>query len=261
MSEEFHRNDKRHTEFGERNFAEALLGANYDVRIFSKYQNVGRGAATLANKSGYDVHTAYIIGNNINVGETIPGTVIGVLIDHTNECLSVVLKAEDFDKDIWYQHEIAEAVDYWESKNSPKIYCLNEKSCGAVVFCHKDGTLKYVVIRMNSGHFGLPKGHIEKFEDEIAAAKREVSEEIGVDISIIPDFRIPVIYSISQKVTKESVYYLGEFDGGEISIQKSEVSAYHLCSYEEARQIITYDNDRTVLDAAKEKLSSVGLNS
>ena len=154
------------------------------------------------------------------------------------------------------QHDIAEAVDFWESDNSPKIYCLHEKSCGAVVYTGDGKDRRYLIIRMNLGHCGLPKGHIEKFETERETAIREIREETGVSVTLDPDFRRSVVYSLTPRTTKESVYFLGRFDGDDVKIQESEVSSYKLCSYEEARRYITYENDRTILDAAEERLKA-----
>ncbi len=254
MSEIFARNDGRQTELAERALAETILGYSYSVRVYSKTGNIGRGTVTLSKNDGYSVHTAYIIGEDVTENSEIRGRAIGVIIDRSAGSTSVVLCGEGSEKKIWYQHEIAEAVEYWETGNSVHIYCLHEKSCGAVVFSGEGEERRYVIIRMNSGHYGLPKGHVEKHEDEIMAAKREVSEEIGVDIEILPGFRVPVEYSISPRTNKESIYFLGRFDGGKVVIQKSEICSYRICSFEEALQLITYENDRAVLHAAEKFL-------
>lgn len=254
MSEIFLRNDNRQTELAERAFAETILGYSYSVRIYSKIGNIGRGTVTLSKKDGYSVHTAYIIGADTAENFEITGKAVGILIDREAGSTAVVLCGKDCDKAIWYQHEIAEAIECCEIGSSVRIYCLHEKSCGAVVFSGEGNERRYVIIRMNSGHYGLPKGHVEKHENEIMAAIREVSEEIGVDIEILPDFRIPVEYSIAPRTSKESIYFLGRFDGGRVVIQKSEISSYRICSYEEARRLITYENDRAVLDAAEKFL-------
>lgn len=254
MSEILSRNDNRQTELAERALAESILGYSYSVRVYSKIGNIGRGTVTLSNKDGYSVHTAYIIGADADENSEIICKAVGILIDRDAETTSVVLCGESYEKRIWYQHEIAEAIEHLEIGSAVRIYCLHEKSCGAVVFSGEGDGRKYVIIRMNSGHYGLPKGHVEKHENEIMAAKREVLEEIGVEIQILPDFRIPVEYYISPRTSKESVYFLGRFDGGKVVIQESEISAYRVCSYEDARRIITYENDRAVIDAAEKFL-------
>lgn len=257
MPEGFRRSEGRQLEITERNFAETILGYSFTAKVYSIFDGIGRGTISLSDGTCSNIHTAYIIGDGMALHSEVSGVAVGVLVDRKTDSVSVVISTDTTEKAVWYQYEIAEAVDYWEHENSPRIYCLNEKSCGAVVFTEESGKRRYVVIRMNSGHCGLPKGHIEKYEDEITAAKREVREEIGVDITVIPNFRMSVEYSISQRANKESVYFLGRFEGEKVTIQESEISSYRLCEYAEARRAITYENDRAVLDAAEAMLSEV----
>ena len=252
MAHRFLGEHRRYADQSERSFAESILGADYSVRVYARHGNVLRGTSTINNKGIASVHNAYVIYSGAESKSAVSGTAVGVLIDKSSGSVSVVLS----DKDSYlYQHEIAEAVDYWEHGNSNKIYCLREKSCGAVVFTEADGTRKYLIIRMNLGHCGLPKGHIEKYETEIDTALREVREETGVEIELVDGFRKSVEYSLSARTKKESVYFLGRFDGGDVKIQEAEVSSYRLCSYETARRLITYENDRLILDAAEALLS------
>ncbi len=238
----------------ERSFAEGMLGNEYDVRVYAKHGGVVRGTVAVAYKNAVNVHTAYVILAGDPSADSIRATAVGVLIDKKTDSISLVLcevPSHDFS-----QHEIAEAVDFWEGENDLKIYCLHERSCGAVVYTGDGKERRYLIICMNLGHCGLPKGHIEKFETERETAIREVREETGVDIVLDPDFRKSVVYSLTSRTTKESVYFLGRFDGDTVKIQESEVSSYKLCSYEEARRHITYENDRTILDAAEVLLNS-----
>ena len=240
---------RRQTEYSERGFAESLLGRSWEVRIYARHGGMARGTVKLCEADGCFVHTAYIFG--ASEGVNAAGVAVGVLIDRVTGSIAVMLDAAPGDPArIWTQSDIAEAVDYWECCNAPRIWCLHEKSCGAVVYTGSGSERRYLIIRMHLGHCGLPKGHIEKFESERETALREVREETGVAVTLIDGFRETVVYSLTPRTTKESVYFLGHFDGESVVIQPSEVSAYRLCPYEEARALITYDNDRAVLDAA-----------
>ena len=53
-----------------------------------------------------------------------------------------------------------------------------EKSCGCIII-NKN---KVLLIKQTKGHWGFPKGHVEKDETEIETAIREVKEETGLDI-------------------------------------------------------------------------------
>ena len=112
---------------------------------------------------------------------------------------------------------------------------------------------------MNAGHCGLPKGHIEKFETEQDAAIREIREETGVAVRLIDGFREVVSYQVSTKTHKESVYFIGCFDGGDVVIQKSEICSYSLLPCLEARKVITHDNDRAVFENAVKWLAEHGI--
>ncbi len=256
MADRFGTENRRHLEQSERFKAEALLENTYPVRVYSWIGNVARGTVTLDSKDGYSVHTAYVVCEKESCLCSFEAVSKGVLIDRENNSVSIVLCEKALADGDWSQYRVAEAVDYWESENAPKIYCLHEKSCGAVVYTGDGSDRRYLIIRMNLGHCGLPKGHVEKFESEHDTAIREVKEETGVEITLDPDFRKSVSYYLTQRTTKESVYFLGRFEGDSVKIQESEVSSYKLCSYEEARRLITYENDRAILDAAEELLNS-----
>ena len=61
-------------------------------------------------------------------------------------------------------------------------------SAGAAVFRMTNGTAEVLVIR--HGHkWSFPKGHIEPGESAEAAAVREVYEETGAHIRLLPGFR------------------------------------------------------------------------
>ena len=256
MAQWFGTENRRQIEQSERAFSEDILGGEYSVRLYALHGDTARGTVTVETASGSTVHTAYVMSPTKGPGETVIAEAVGVLVSKCDGSISVVLKEQVSEDDPVTQYQVAEAVDYWESENSPKIYCLREKSCGAVVYTGDGTDRRYLIIRMNLGHCGLPKGHIEKFETERDTAMREVLEETGVKITLDPDFRKSVVYSLTARTTKESVYFLGRFEGEDVKIQEAEVSSYRLCSYEEARRYITYENDRAILDATEELLSA-----
>lgn len=59
-----------------------------------------------------------------------------------------------------------------------------EKLGGAVVYSQVDGEIFLAMVHDVFGHWTLSKGHIESGEDVEAGTKREINEEMGVDITI-----------------------------------------------------------------------------
>ena len=64
--------------------------------------------------------------------------------------------------------------------------------------------------------YAIPKGHVEKGEDRESAARREFTEETGIDISSIPlDFLCKVRTQIDEDTVKLVTVYRGEGAGDE----------------------------------------------
>lgn len=65
-----------------------------------------------------------------------------------------------------------------------------EVSCGGVVFNRRNDEILYVIVQSLEGYYGFPKGHMENNETEEQTAVREIYEETGLKVEIIPGFRI-----------------------------------------------------------------------
>ena len=83
-----------------------------------------------------------------------------------------------------------------------------EVSSGAVVFTREGGGIRYVIVRSLEGYYGFPKGHIEGAETEEEAAHREIKEETGLSVRLVPGFRTIDEHTIPEKpgVTKRIIY-------------------------------------------------------
>ena len=124
-----------------------------------------------------------------------------------------------------------------------------EKSCGGVVFTRSGNQILYVIIRHRGGHCGFPKGHMEPGEEEKTTALREIREETGLTVRLVDGFREQEVYLLPNKtdITKQVVYFLGEFSGQEICIQPEEISAAYLLPYREAMRKLPFPEARNVL--------------
>ena len=121
-----------------------------------------------------------------------------------------------------------------------------EKSCGIVVFDND----KVLLVFHNLGHYGFPKGHVEKGETEEETAVREVKEETNCDARIIPGFREVITYSPKPNVMKDVVFFVGEALTKDLKPQEEETSDVFFINQDSALRTITHDEERNVLKKA-----------
>ena len=121
-----------------------------------------------------------------------------------------------------------------------------EKSCGIVVF-NDD---KVLLVFHNLGHYGIPKGHVEKGETEEETAVREVKEETNCDAKIIPGFREVITYSPKPNVMKDVVFFVGEALTTDLKPQEEETSDVFFINKSESVKTITYNEERSVIEKA-----------
>ena len=137
---------------------------------------------------------------------------------------------------------------------------LREKSCGALVLRNekqedgKKNTYILMIRHTGGGHRSFPKGHVEKGETERMTAEREVREETSVRIHISENFRESVNYKPRPNSTKEVIYFLAFTKQTEIAAREGEIAEVEWVPISEARDALTHDNDKRVLDAAIEYL-------
>lgn len=145
------------------------------------------------------------------------------------------------------------------SVKSPSKLVL-EKSAGAVVF-YRAAATEYLLVRAN--HWEFPKGMIDEGESEEDAARREVREETGLDVILLPNFRQGVQYfyrrqNVSVLVKKQVIYFLGQ-----ATMQAYEISWEHQearwVTYQQAMELLEYENVRSILQQAHDLLESVPL--
>ena len=125
-----------------------------------------------------------------------------------------------------------------------------EKSCGAVIFTEENGTDQVVIIKQVQGHWCFPKGHVEDNETEHETAAREIREETNLSVEFMDGFRYSLSYSPKAGVDKEVVYFAAKLTGGVAGVQEEELSEIHTVTFDEARRLITYENDRQLFEAA-----------
>ena len=152
----------------------------------------------------------------------------------------------------------------WEIDNSVKFYtegrpytleCFYERSCGAVVFRKINEDYRYLLIRnRRSSNWSFPKGHVEAGESQEDTAMREVLEETGLHINIIPGFISKSQSSIQNKIQKTVQLYVATTNDTQTRIQAEEIEDYIWLTYENALRSLKFENDKTILTDAREFL-------
>lgn len=118
-----------------------------------------------------------------------------------------------------------------------------EKSCGCVVIKDK----KILVIYQIDGFWGFPKGHVEENETELQTAIREVKEETNLDVKVDERKRYIIEYLTEEGSEKQVIYFVAKVIGGEIKPQEIEIKEIAWLDFEDAINIVTYDNTKEML--------------
>ncbi|MCM1313926.1 MAG: NUDIX domain-containing protein [Muribaculaceae bacterium] len=134
---------------------------------------------------------------------------------------------------------------------------LYEKSCGAIVYRKFHGNTEILLIKhINSGHWSFPKGHVENGETEMETAKREIKEETAIDVMIDPTFRETVTYSPKKDTVKVVVYFLARAKNVNFIPQEDEIAEIRWVDISYAGNILSYENDRTIVTRAKNAIKN-----
>lgn len=139
-----------------------------------------------------------------------------------------------------------------------------EKSAGAIVFRQEKKENYYLLLHYPSSskakkdYWDLPKGHIERGEEEIETVKREVEEETGLkEIEFVNGFKEQIRYFFKfegKNILKFVVFYLAQTDKKDIKIS-GEHLGYEWLSFDKAIEKLTFKNAKEVLKKADDFIS------
>ena len=132
-----------------------------------------------------------------------------------------------------------------------------ERSAGVLVYRILPRKKEPEFLLLDYGRFwDYPKGHVEKGEDDMTAALRELKEETGIDdVELHDGFRHEITYFFRDKrrglIRKTVVFFLGEVKPKtEVKLSHEHVGSEFL-PFEEALKRVTYPTAKESLKKAK----------
>ncbi|MBI2644399.1 MAG: NUDIX domain-containing protein [Candidatus Wildermuthbacteria bacterium] len=138
-----------------------------------------------------------------------------------------------------------------------------ERSAGAIVFRMVRGKPSYLLLhypssaRTERDYWDFPKGHIEKQEEDQAAAKREITEETGlVDIQFLEGFVETIHYFFflqGRRISKTVIFFLAETKKKKVCISPEHVG-FQWLPFQGALSLLKYKNAKHLLLKANEFL-------
>ena len=90
-------------------------------------------------------------------------------------------------------------------------------------------------------------------------ARREVLEETGIHIDIIPDFTAKSDYTIQGKVEKSVTIFLAKTEDTETIIQREEIDDYIWLGFDKALETLKFENDKAILKSARRFMDKHGI--
>ena len=138
-----------------------------------------------------------------------------------------------------------------------------ERSAGVIVFhrAPRGGQISFLLLDYGK-HWDYPKGHVDKGEDDLSAAMRELREETGIsDVQLVPDFAREIVYFFRHPrrglIRKEVIFFLAQTKLTKVKLSHEHVG-YAFLNFEEALKKVTYPTAKQVLREAHQWLAARG---
>lgn len=155
-----------------------------------------------------------------------------------------------------YEPWIREAIAAKEATDGMRLFCLYEKSCGVIPYRVRGRRLEYLALfQSGSSTWSFPKGHMELGEDELATARREVEEEIGVRMEIPQDFRCEIFYSVHNRRSKKKVVLFAVPFDGEVTLREGEIGDAKWLPRAEIQKLFGHRELRGIFNRLERKLA------
>ncbi len=224
---------------------------SYNKQFGYKYE-LNYGTIQYNSNPDCGLQSAYIMGINHPV-RNFDGRVIARIRRASGSAVYVVAPK----RTKFIEPQIRDAVKHAEGNGKYYLTCLYEYSCGAVIYRIINGARRYLLIKnKRNANWGFPKGHIEHGETKQQTAKREVLEETGINITILPDFMEKSEYTIQNRIEKTVAIFLAKTTDTQTVIQQEEIEDYIWLKYDKAISALKYENDKNILVKAEEYLNT-----
>ncbi len=130
---------------------------------------------------------------------------------------------------------------------------IKDQSLGMIpIFKNLEGDFLFCLVEHQGEHWSFPKGHPNPGEREEETARRELEEETG----ITDTFNQKYIFEKDGIVYDKSVKYFPGFVSNINTTTpddfKHEISEMKWLAFKEARELITFDNAKVMLDELEE---------
>jgi ADP-ribose pyrophosphatase YjhB (NUDIX family) len=144
-------------------------------------------------------------------------------------------------------------------------------SYGAVVYKLQNSVPVFLLVNSKQNkNWGFPKGHPKSSESKKKTSMREIFEETGIKkIKFIKNFRQEDVYVISntssrarnEKMEKHSVYFLAlsleDSLDSTFNFDKNEISEIKWVSINEAQNLLSYANQKRIINLAYDLINGV----
>lgn len=130
---------------------------------------------------------------------------------------------------------------------------IQQHSAGILVYTQDKGHRKYLLLQYVGGHWDFAKGKLEKDETTKQAAIRELKEETGLEVELIPGFEEALSYTFKERgnfIHKTVVLFVGHTHSQEVTLSR-EHQQHAWLPFQQAYQQLTYKNAREILAQAE----------
>lgn len=121
------------------------------------------------------------------------------------------------------------------------------RAAGCVVYRRTEGTIEVLVVhRPSYDDWSFPKGKRDEGETDYECALRETLEETGFEVEPVGELS-ETSYKLASGKNKKVRFWYSEVKGGKF-VKNSEVDAIKWLDIESAREELSYDRDKDLLD-------------